>query len=892
MELAVRQGSNLSTRDLTAALEALSALPEDESGVLLLRLVWEQSSSVRMSLKLLASAAGAIATMDLSTTARRQFLTSALTLLERVSGKSARQANLFFENLRPILIAAGAPGAAGERAARSYQQVIDVAARLGEKSDCLGESFFRTAAVIVKLEGSRHVEKWADAFELIYQGSFAGSRFPSLTRDPERYSDLFAGILADIADIAMRHGDEDLLDCVIEEVLGVARINVIAGFKCFVASPVVLRQFSLDGFRVWVQRGLSLGGQAPRLLEAYFGYESKLSHDSAENGDAGVSLDSVLPILSHYIEGLTGRPFAIAASREIPPLTRIDEPTRIQLPESCRLFETPDDNFRLYKVLAARAAGFLEFGGGDEEIQPAMERLKESLEKEFQFRMQGNRVKITGAPRRLLKLFPQHVLAERIFEIMEELRIECRLRSRYRGLARDLEWARRSRQYRRPQGVYLLGYEPLLESMYNSLLGLGALEDNPNTELDPIIARAVQTYIYKPGATEVDALDATLEIYRYLDPAAPEESSAPLEPEPDPSSDSRPRENSQPMNWRPSEPTPGRRSEDELALAPAAGTGGAASITITTSESESVNEDKERSVFYYDEWDTALSDHRVAWAKVREEVSPESDPAFVARARSRYASVLSSVIHQFQMLRPEGLKRYGAQVDGDEFDMPAMLDSVVDRKIGHTPSDRIYTQRLRRERDVVVLFLVDMSSSTNRCVDANLRKIIDIEKESLVMMSEALEAVGDRYAIYGFSSHGRKRVSLYRVKSFDEPLSSRVERRISGMKPLVHTRMGAAIRHATSLLAAEPHLTRLLILLTDGEPYDDDGYNVIFYGRDDTRHALAEARSRDVTPFCITIDKADEEVLKKTYGEVGYTIVDDVLKLPERMPGIYRRLTT
>src|SRR5439155_22396788 len=106
-----------------------------------------------------------------------------------------------------------------------------------------------------------------------------------------------------------------------------------------------------------------------------------------------------------------------------------------------------------------------------------------------------------------------------------------------------------------------------------------------------------------------------------------------------------------------------------------------------------------------------------------------------------------------------------------------------------------------------------------------------------------------------------------------------------------NTRLGAAIRHASAKLLCQEARTKLFIILTDGRPYDHD-YGDARYAREDVREALTEAKTTGVTPFCITVDRESEGELKELYGDVGYTIIDDVLSLPERMPNIYRRLTS
>jgi nitric oxide reductase NorD protein len=184
-----------------------------------------------------------------------------------------------------------------------------------------------------------------------------------------------------------------------------------------------------------------------------------------------------------------------------------------------------------------------------------------------------------------------------------------------------------------------------------------------------------------------------------------------------------------------------------------------------------------------------------------------------------------------------------------------------------------------------VLFMVDMSGSTKGWIN-------DCEREALVLLAEALEVLGDRYAIYGFSGVTRRRCEVYRIKRFDEPYDQRVRERIAGILPLDYTRMGAAIRHLTGILSAVDARTRLLVTLSDGKPDDfSDGYRGE-YGIEDTRQALIEAKRAGVHSFCITIDRDAASYLPRMYGAVNYTVVEDVARLPLKVAEVYRRLTT
>src|SRR4029078_3622876 len=190
--------------------------------------------------------------------------------------------------------------------------------------------------------------------------------------------------------------------------------------------------------------------------------------------------------------------------------------------------------------------------------------------------------------------------------------------------------------------------------------------------------------------------------------------------------------------------------------------------------------------YNYDEWDRELTDHRLGWLRVVEKKVKHGDRNFVDLTKERHKGVISSIRHQFQIRKPENLTRVANEVDGEEFDLNAVIDYVIDRRADGQQSERIYTKRLRRRRDVAVSFLLDQSSSTARTIGRHPlqpytrpgRRIIEIEKEGLVLMSEALEAVGDVYAINGFTSEGRRNVKFYVVKDFDEKYSDDVKRRI------------------------------------------------------------------------------------------------------------------
>ncbi|MBX3651375.1 MAG: hypothetical protein KF771_08365 [Burkholderiales bacterium] len=307
--------------------------------------------------------------------------------------------------------------------------------------------------------------------------------------------------------------------------------------------------------------------------------------------------------------------------------------------------------------------------------------------------------------------------------------------------------------------------------------------------------------------------------------------------------------------------------------------GGAESGTDGTPDSAG----HELGAHHYDEWDYKRRHYRKNWCVLREiDVEPVDD-GFVDATLARYRPQIAQLKRTFEMLRGEDrlLKRQPA---GDDVDFDALVDGYADLKSGMELPERLMTRRHKAERNLAVLFMVDMSGSTKGWVN-------DAERESLVMLCEALEVLGDRYAIYGFSGVTRKRCEIYRIKRFDEACDDTVRRRIAGITPRDYTRMGAAIRHLTTLLNAVDARSKLLVTLSDGKPDDYSDHYRGKYGIEDTRQALIEAHHAGIKPFCITIDHQARDYLPHLYGPVNWTLVDNVTNLPFRVSDIYRKLT-
>ena len=666
----------------------------------------------------------------------------------------------------------------------------------------------------------------------------------------------------------------DLVRRVISLTREVARIDGESALACLRSSAKALRTVSIDQFEAWARAGLITSDT--RTRRSYYALETRTSNDALRASDhRGVTLESIQPLLRLYVEGLTGRAVEIASVAAVPVEARIGDGSTIYLPAAVSDFGDDELDFRLYKVLAAHAAGQIEFGTyeqGTGDLRAAYA----SLAARFDPANQDERAAFADdgylseppavaggpAPRAqppqnlrysdVLQLFPIPALARRIFGTLENGRIDRRLRRQYRGLNRDLDLIRAHLRSRRPKIIDLPATLVPFELLFQITMLDGALDDARDfyrqivSELETVVA----DYLNDLNATVADTLMATGRVYDLFQSISMEDAEKQIEVPDEQDQEEASKLAEEMLAPRERDRQPQRRDARELFNAwntEAEGEFDELEGSEAWSEGETPEHGLEEGevAFNYDEWDRELTDHRVGWCRVVEKKVKRGSRAFVDDTRERYKGVMSSIRHQFQLLKPENLTRIMNELDGEDFDLNAVVDYFIDRRADGQPSERIYTKRVRRRRDVAVSFLLDQSSSTARTIGRHPlqpythpgRRIIEIEKEGLVLMSEALEAVGDVYSINGFTSEGRRNVKFYVLKDFDEHYSDEVMRRIGGITYQNNTRLGAAIRHATAKLEQQEARTRLLIVLSDGRPYDHD-YGDARYAREDTREAL------------------------------------------------------
>ncbi|OGI37371.1 MAG: hypothetical protein A2140_03060 [Candidatus Muproteobacteria bacterium RBG_16_62_13] len=632
-------------------------------------------------------------------------------------------------------------------------------------------------------------------------------------------------------------------------------------------SQEAIERWIIQAIDVYDREGLFPGCAALNNVAAFAAEARAAAH--------GVGFAEVSHVLELFVQGLSGRKLKLEAADQA-----FTDTATLFLPPRLSLFAERHDNFRLYKAMATYLWAQVWFGS---------------------FRAPA------GSPEGLtafLARFENPGRAGRLFHALETVRLEARLAAELPGLHRDLceldalaggapyppHWQAALAGLQQPQATaqdscaLLAAFYPIEPPAARCYAGI-FLPERAEQALRERLAREKDQFRSALARLAEDRPPAA--------PAAGEETTQ-FQSRQTPDADRPGRFNFELLlNGQPVTPSADVQALmdsiiQDLGAIPeeylvAAGDGG-----YRRENTEKRPEDvwkgtyHEEGAFLYNEWDYTRAHYRKDWCVLRElDVHPQHEP-FVARTLNKYAGVLAGLRKTFEALRGEDrlLKK---QTSGGDIDFDALVEARADMLQGIELSERLFIKRHKLERNIAVMFMVDMSGSTKGWIN-------DAEREALVLLCEALEILGDRYAIYGFSGMTRKRCELYRVKRFDEPYSGEVRARIAGILPKDYTRMGVTIRHLTRLLHEVEARTKLLITLSDGKPDDYDGYRGD-YGIEDTRQALIEAKRAGIHPFCITIDSEARDYLPHMYGAVNWALVDDVRKLPTRVSDIYRRLT-
>jgi nitric oxide reductase activation protein len=703
-------------------------------------------------------------------------------------------------------------------------------------------------------------------------------------------------------------------------------------------------------FETWFTAGMEVLAYSAEGARAYFSLESQKALTSVEAALSGVPLRRVARTVKLFVQGLCGTDVTIQAlpdllSQETSVRATVSQDGRsISLPTLLRRYPTAEENTRLYLVMAAHEAGHVEFGTYRLTLEP-LEDLVLAVRQRYGLVQQAAPDTLAA----LFRLYPHPGLIQDLWMLVEDARVEFLLQREYPGLQRDLQRfaseAITTRSLTHGLTVKELVIDQLLQLSTAASQSV-AIHDAIKAEI-AILWPMCQT-ILVPTATAERAVRLAHALYMRLEELlAPKGAMIHTDQAEDasedlgvgPSASEQTGEDYRPVtNWMyrgamnpefvRQHAQDGRtadaqqQSEDIQRMASALGgqqeassqgqrnRGGARTETegdrlaggrqLPSHVEDLLALKVEQPALSdhagpgdhavrYPEWDQEIDDYRLNWCRVVERAAEEGNGDIVGATLNAHGTEVSALRRFFGSLRPQGLRRVPGQTDGDDLDVDAAVRMCAERSAGADLSDRIYIRRERKERDVAAAFLVDVSGSTSRQLRSG-RRVIDLEKEGLVLLCEALEAVGDQYALYGYSGQGRGQVDFLVIKDFGDRLGGKVAQRLGGLAPMQQNRDGTAIRHATAKLLAREARTRLLVLLSDGRPLDD-GYKDE-YSLEDTKAALREARQQGVHPFCVTIDREADTYVRRMYGDVQFAVIDHLEALPMQLPRIYRRLTT
>jgi hypothetical protein len=682
-------------------------------------------------------------------------------------------------------------------------------------------------------------------------------------------------------------------------------------------SQVLLEDLDVTELEEWAMNGFGIFKNDPSIASLYFSLRSRKSKEFVEQLMGGVALKRVSKVLNYYSFGISGINFVIRSHNLLPEEHAVSahpvvSGRVIYLAPTMKGYGDFEENFSIYKLSLMHEVGHAQFGTSKCTVRSLLSLFgKIATDPDITFledlvdagkeAVKAEDVEIQGEDNEALvnfsaaiAMFPNPFIATDIMGIVEDARIEYKTVNLYKGLRREFEKVKEQMVLDRqmPEGILGKFMEALL---------LISVEHEPLFEIDdelkvPIEKARIllEKNILQPNSSTFDSLEVTFDIYNILEGHLGSLKS---------------REYNFIWNLEYRGQGIGLSSvpEKEKEFAEQILERFIPQTTLDLDEDYMMQEELQSGPrcaismnwdvlgnYTYDEWDARIKDYKSEWCTVYE-VSPTGESnEFYQDTIEHYTHEISLINRIFKMMKPESFRRLRRQTDGDEIDFDAITEAFTDRKCGINPTDRLYIRRDKRERDVATLFLVDISASTDKKLD-NGKSILDVEKEALVIMIEALETIGDKYAIYAFSGDTRADVEYYSIKEFGEKLSENVECKIGALEPAYNTRLGPAIRHSITKLREVDAKIKLLVLLSDGEPYDFGFADEKYEGEvaiEDTRMSIQEGNALGMNFFCITVDTKASDYMDSIFSDVGYTIIDNAATLPERLPLLYNRITT
>ena len=653
--------------------------------------------------------------------------------------------------------------------------------------------------------------------------------------------------------------------------------------------------------------------------------------------------------ITFFIEAIEGseQPLVVKTYSEATVPSR-HEYADLLLPEYIDTYSNSDDNRSIYLWFVLQQLGYKQFGTLDFSFQTALDR--------FEFLEQSERYTSHRATEfeKFYATFELPKLATQLFEILETTRIETRILDRFVGAERLRLLTQKFYQEELEDTVSADPYS--IPALRAGLLGI--------TSLAPEFREPLPA-IYTPSATVYDSLSVLFDWYSILtsdlelqstETWVEEISDIPLEMR---------QRKARLDEWENDlVQIDNQIMTSELFLDPDSKLeneqgedleGSTRQVGVDEAhEREQLRRviDLERSIlglpftgtprtakkYHYHEWDYVnqvfLQNYCTVFERACNADTNENSENLVKEIRP----LLPQVRKQFEQLKPTGLRRVKHSLDGDDIDFDSLLNTRIDLKAGYSSDERIFSRRVRNQRDVSAVFLVDLSASTDDFAEEEpelnyestkefkeqdlrdpffdddddpylhgsldfetlkfqqdeRKRILDVEREAVLLLATALEDLGDLYAIFGFSGYGHDNVEIEVAKEFNQTLNHRVVNGLANLKPMRSTRMGPAIRHAAWHLNQTGTAMKVLLVISDGFPQDHDygpDRSSHEYGIQDTAKALQETHLEGIQSFCVTVDKSGHDYLRKMCPQSRYLVIEETTELPIALQKVYQQLS-
>lgn len=287
----------------------------------------------------------------------------------------------------------------------------------------------------------------------------------------------------------------------------------------------------------------------------------------------------------------------------------------------------------------------------------------------------------------------------------------------------------------------------------------------------------------------------------------------------------------------------------------------------------------------YPEWDYKRKAYKPDFCSVYPTDLAETNPNFYKRTLNDHRSVLLGLRKMLSNLNTK-YQQQRRQPDGNEFDLDAVTDLFIEARSGHTPSERIYLSNKKQEKDLSIMLLIDVSLSSDGYSAGN--KVIDVEKQVSILFGEILNEYGIDFAINGFSSNTRNHSNFIKIKGFDDSWD-KTKLKVGAISPNGYTRIGAALRHAGSLIENRPTKNKWVILISDGKPNDYDKYEGQ-YGVKDVKQALRELNQNQVNTYALAIEAEAKYYLPEMFGQNHYQILSSPVELIQSLVKLYEKI--